>query len=75
MLLIALLRVLWHLSYQDVHDWFVAWPALALAYGLPLKADGRPCVPSPSQQWKRAARAGAPVAEALLVVVVRLAVQ
>ena len=31
--------------------------------------------PSPSQQWKRAARAGAPVAEALLVVVVRLALR
>lgn len=24
LLLIALLRVLWHLSYQDVHDWLVA---------------------------------------------------
>jgi transposase len=74
LLLVALLRVLWHLSYQDVHDWLVAWPALAaLACGLPFDTGGRPCVPSPSQQWKRAARAGAPVAEALLVVVVRLA--
>jgi hypothetical protein len=73
LLLIALLHVLWHLSYQDLHDWLVAWPALAQACGLPLQADGRPCVPSPSQQWKRAARAGAPVAKALLVVVVRLA--
>ena len=72
-LLIALLRVLWQLSYQDMHDWLVAWPALAQACGLPLGADGRPLVPSASQQWKRAARAGAPVAEALLVVVVRLA--
>jgi hypothetical protein len=26
-LLLGLLRVLWHLSYQDVHDWLVAWPA------------------------------------------------
>ena len=75
LLLIALVRVLWRLSYQDVHDWLVTWPALALACGLPLAADGRPMVPSPSQQWKRAARAGAPVAEALLVVVVRLAVR
>src|SRR5258706_608634 len=75
LLLIALLRVLWHLSFQDVHDWLVAWPALAQACGLPLGVDGRPLVPSPSQQWKRAARAGAPVAEALLVVVVRLALQ
>jgi transposase len=58
-----------------VHDWLVAWPALALACGLPVQADGGPLVPSPAQQWKRAARAGAPVAEALLVVVVRVAVQ
>jgi hypothetical protein len=75
LLLLALLRVLWHLSYQDVHDWLVAWPALALACGLPLDPRGLPCVPSPAQQWKRAARAGAPVAEALLVVVVRLGLQ
>jgi len=73
LLLMALLRVLWRLSYQGVHDWLVAWPALALACGLPCDAHGRPYVPSPSQQWKRAARAGAPVAEALFVVVVRLA--
>src|SRR5262249_37322539 len=33
-----------------------------------------PQVPSASQQWKRGARAGAPGSEALLVVVVRLAV-
>ena len=35
LLLIALLRTLWRLSYQDMHDWLVAWPALALACGLP----------------------------------------
>jgi hypothetical protein len=73
LLLLALLRALWRLSYQDLHDWLVAWPALAFACGLPTDAHGRPYVPSPAQQWKRAARAGAPVAEALLVVVVRLA--
>lgn len=73
LLLLALLRTLWRLSYQDVHDWLVAWPALAQACGLPQDAGGQPREPSPSQQWKRAARAGAPVAEALLVVVVRLA--
>jgi hypothetical protein len=73
LLLVALLRVLWRLSYQDVHDWLVAWPALALACELPLDAQGHPQVPSPSQQWKRATQAGAPVAEALLVVLVRLA--
>jgi hypothetical protein len=74
LLLVALLRALWHLSYQDVHDWLVAWPALAWACGLPADAVGRPQVPSASQQWKRGARAGAPVGEALLVIVVRLAV-
>ena len=73
LLLLALVRTLWHLSYQDLHDWLVAWPALAFACGLPGDERGRPRVPSPSQQWKRATRAGAPVAEALLVVVVRLA--
>src|SRR3954466_3760249 len=60
LLLIALLRTLWRLSYQDMHDWLVAWPALAEACGLPSGQDGGPRVPSPSQQWKRAAQAGAP---------------
>jgi hypothetical protein len=58
-----------------MHDWLVSWPALALACGLPCDVLGRPMAPSPAQQWKRAARAGAPAAEALLVVVVRLALQ
>src|SRR5947209_19177972 len=31
LLLIGLLRTLWRLSYQDMHDWLVSWPALALA--------------------------------------------
>lgn len=75
LLLVALLRTLWRLSYQDVHDWLIDWPALARACGLPLNAQGIPRVPSPSQQWKRGARAGAPVCEALLVVVVRLALR
>ena len=65
-MLIALLRTLWRLSYQDMHDWLVAWPALAC--GLPLGRDGRPRIPSSSQQWKREALAGAPAAEALFVV-------
>jgi hypothetical protein len=73
LVLLALLRTLWHLSYQDLHDWLVSWPALALACGLPVDAQGRPHVPSPAQQCKRAARAGAPGGEALLVVLVRLA--
>lgn len=73
LVLLALLRTLWRLSYQDLHDWLVSWPALALACGLPMDGHGRPRVPSPAQQCKRAARAGAPVGEALLVVLVRLA--
>ncbi len=45
LLLIALLRTLWRLSYQDMQEWLVAWPALALACGLPLGQDGRPRIP------------------------------
>lgn len=73
LLLLALLRTLWRLSYQDLHDWLVAWPALALACGLPTNAHARPWVPSASQQCRRAAQAGAPVCEMLLVVLVQLA--
>lgn len=36
LLLIALLRTLWRLSYRDMRDWLRDWPALALACGLPL---------------------------------------
>ncbi len=75
LLLIALLRTLWRLSYQDMHDWLVSWPALARACGLPLDAHGVPRVPSASQMWKRAAAAGAPPCEMLLVVAVREALQ
>lgn len=53
LLLIALLKTLWRLSYQDVHDWLLSWPALALACGLPQGADGAPRIPSPSQLCKR----------------------
>jgi hypothetical protein len=35
LLLIGLLRTLWRLSYQDMHDWLKQWPALALACLLP----------------------------------------
>jgi Transposase DDE domain len=73
LLLLALLRTLWRLSYQDLHDWLVAWPALAWACGLPADVHGRPYVPSASQQCRRAAQAGAPPCECLLVVLVRLA--
>jgi len=75
LLLLALLRTLWRLSYQDLHDWFVAWPALALACGLPLGHDGRPRIPSPSQQCKRGQTAGAPPPEALFVLSVLTALR
>src|SRR5262245_964411 len=45
MLLLALLRTLWRLSYQDLYDWLVAWPALALACGLPHDRTGWVRVP------------------------------
>jgi hypothetical protein len=47
LLLLALLRTLWRLSYRETHDWLVAWPTLAMACGLPLGLDGRPRVPRP----------------------------
>src|SRR5437667_4598340 len=75
LLLIALLRTLWRLSYQDMRDWLRAWPALALACGLPLDAHGSPRIPSVSQQWKRGHRAGAPVTEALFFLTVRTAIR
>ncbi|HYT35784.1 MAG TPA: transposase [Ktedonobacteraceae bacterium] len=74
LLLIALLRTLWRLSYQDMSDWLHAWPALALACGLPLKSDRQPRIPSPSQQWKRNHAAGAPLPEALFVLTVQTAI-
>jgi len=71
LLLVALLRTLWRLSYRETHDWLVAWPALALACGLPFGLDGRPRVPSPAQQSKRLRAAGAPASEMLFVLLVR----
>src|SRR6266852_1469348 len=75
LLLLALLRTLWRLSLQDMHDWLVAWPALALACGLPLGRDGQPRIPSPSQQCKRGQTAGAPLPEALFVLSVLTALR
>ena len=75
LLLLALLRTLWRLSPREMTAWLQAWPALALACGLPTQADGQPWVPSPSQQWKRAAQAGAPPCEALFVLAVTEAVR
>jgi transposase len=71
LLLLALLRTLWRLSYRETHDWLVAWPALAMACGLPLGPDGCPRVPSPAQQSKRLRAAGAPASEMLFVLLVR----
>ena len=75
LLLIAVLKTLWRLSYQDVHDWLVSWPALAVACGLPQRADGVPRIPSPSQLWKRWQAAGAPPFEMLFVLTVWRAVR
>lgn len=75
LLLIALLKTLWRLSYQDVHDWLVNWPALALACGLPQRADGTPRIPSPSQLCKRWQAAGAPPFKTLFVLSVWCAVR
>jgi len=75
LLLIALLRTLWRLSPRAMTNWLRAWPALAVACGLPARADGTPWVPRPSQQWKRAAQAGAPPCETLFVLVVTEAIR
>jgi transposase len=69
LLLLALLRTLWRLSYQELHDWLCAWPALAC--GLPVGADGWPRVPSKAQQSKRLRAAGAPASDMLFVLLVR----
>ena len=45
LLLIALLRTLWRLSYEDMRDWLRSWPALALACGLPRGKDDQPRIP------------------------------
>src|SRR5438445_13790536 len=75
LLLIALLKTLWRLSYQDMHDWLASWPALALACGLPLDKEGQPRIPSKSQQCKRRHAAGAPLHESLFVLAVLQAVR
>jgi transposase len=74
LLLIGLLRTLWRLSYQDMHDWLKSWPALALACGLPLDKQGHPRVPSKSQQCKRCHAAGAPLYESLFILTVLQAI-
>jgi hypothetical protein len=59
----------------DMHNWLVAWPALAVASGLPLGHDGQPRIPSPSQQCKRGQAAGAPGPEALFILTVLTAMR
>src|SRR5437763_16290446 len=51
LLLIGLLRTLWRLSSQDMHDWLTSWPAFALACGLPLK-QGQLVIPNKSPHCK-----------------------
>jgi hypothetical protein len=75
LLLISLLRTLWRLSYQDMHDWLKSWPTLALACGLPLDKRGHVRIPSKSQQCKRRHTAGAPLHESLFVLTVLLALR
>jgi transposase len=75
LLLMALLRTLWRLSYQDMHDWLKSWPALALVCGLPLDKQGQPRIPSKSQQCKRRHAAGAPLYESLFVLTVLHAIR
>jgi hypothetical protein len=75
LLLIALLRTLWRLSYQDMHDWLRDWPTLALACGLPLGKDSCPRIACPSQQCKRGKSAGAPLPEALFILSVLTAIR
>src|SRR5271169_3346011 len=70
LLLISLLRTLWRLSYEDMRQWLKSWPALALACGLPFDQEGKPKVPSPSQQCRRRHIAGAPLHESLFVLTV-----
>jgi hypothetical protein len=68
LLVLALLRTLWRLSYQELHDWLDAWPALALACGLPLGPDGQVRAPSKAQRLRVV---GAPASEMLFVLLVR----
>jgi transposase len=75
LLLVALLRVLWRLSYQDMTDWLQSWPALAFACGFAYDSQNRLRVPSPSQQCKRRHAAGAPLFESLFLVSVLIAVR
>lgn len=75
LLLVALLKTLWRLSYQDMCEWLRAWPELALACGFSYDQHHRLRIPSASQQWKRRQRAGAPLFESLFLLSVLLAIR
>ena len=49
LLLVALLKTLWRLSYQDMSEWLRSWPELALACGFSYDQQKRLHVPSSSQ--------------------------
>src|SRR3989440_521892 len=48
LVLIALLKTLWRLSYQDMHDWLESWPPLALACCFPLHTARQPPLTRPT---------------------------
>ncbi len=75
LLLVALLRTLWRLSYQDMSEWLHSWPELALARSFSYNRKNTLRVPSASQQWKRRKMAGAPLFESLFLVTVLLALR
>src|SRR6266852_3898185 len=73
LLLVALLKTLWRLSYQDMREWLYSWPELAIACGFSYDQHKNLRIPSASQQWKRRQMAGAPLFESLFLVSVLLA--
>ena len=75
LLLVALLRTLWRLSYQDMREWLYSWPELAIACGFSYDQYKKLHIPSASQQWKRRQMAGAPLFESLFLVSVLLAIR
>jgi len=75
LLLVALLKTLWRLSYQDMSEWLHSWPELAIACGFSYDQQKRLRIPSASQQWKRRQIAGAPLFESLFLVSVLLAIR
>ncbi len=75
LLLVALLKTLWRLSYQDMSDWLHSWPELALACGFSYDKKNTLRIPSASQQWKRRQMAGAPLFESLFLVTVLFALR